>query len=251
VGCSSVTPLNTDGGATGKAGHDGGTGGASGSAGAAGSPPIGYCDTNADCEFRDGCCSGTCAAKTDPSPAPMVCTTACTIGLGASTCGCMNHQCSNASSCVVPGIGLCQYCPDGYQTGPEGCQTCECKPGDAGTDTATSGDGSTGALPACTWPASVDSRDAGAGACRAARTLLSCSAPNGAGEECTSDDPTQCSGDNGMPGVTFTCHDVCGAHEYGAACGSIGPGPTSDPPAGCRAAEATPAGVVFYCCPCL
>ena len=268
-----MSPLKPDGGAAGTAGGTGGTThGSAGSAGSSGSPgtagtsglggsgraggtggsqSIGYCDTDTDCVFHRSCCGEACTAKTDPSAPLMVCNVDCEFGPGAATCGCVDHQCSTASSCVVPRSGLCPYCPNGYLTGPGGCQTCQCKPGDAGTDTSSSGDGSTEALPACAWPASVNGHDAGAGACRAARTFLSCTAPNGVGEECTSDDPTQCSGGNGMPGVTFTCHDLCGPEEYGAACGSIGPGPISDPPAGCHGAEATPAGVVFYCCPCL
>ncbi|MEA2697754.1 MAG: hypothetical protein QOI66_2025 [Myxococcales bacterium] len=113
------------------------------------------------------------------------------------------------------------------------------------------GGADTGTLPACNWPAELDGHDAGAGACVAARTLLSCAGANGVSEECISDDPNQCAGENAMPGVSFTCHDLCGPDEYGAVCGSVGPGPISDPPAGCHNAQPTPAGTIFYCCPCL
>ena len=114
--------------------------------------------------------------------------------------------------------------------------------GDVGADT--------GALPACRWPAGLDGHDAGRGACVAARTFLSCAGPNGIVEECISDDPKQCAGENGMPGVSFTCHDLCRPDEYGAVCGSVGPGPISDPAAGCHGAAPTPGGTIFYCCPC-
>ncbi len=112
-------------------------------------------------------------------------------------------------------------------------------------------DGGAGAAATCAWPASLDSRDAGAGACQPAHALLSCTGGN-LTELCLSDDPTQCPGDNAVPNVTFNdCHDLCGSQEYAVVCGSVGPGPISDPPAGCHGAEATPAGIVFYCCPCL
>ena len=105
-------------------------------------------------------------------------------------------------------------------------------------------------LPACAWPASLVDENAGRGACHAARALLSCVGSNQTFEDCLSNDPAACPGPASMPGVTFTCHDVCAPHEYGVACGSIGPGPISDPPAGCHDPLATPAGIVFYCCPC-
>jgi len=46
----------------------------------------------------------------------------------------VNHKCSSASACVVPGSGLCPACANGYVAGPEGCQTCGCAPADAGAD---------------------------------------------------------------------------------------------------------------------
>jgi hypothetical protein len=111
-------------------------------------------------------------------------------------------------------------------------------------------DGGADALAACTWPASLDSQDAGAGACQPAHALLSCTDGN-VTELCLSDDPTRCPGVSALPGVTVdNCHDLCDPQEFAVVCGSVGPGPTNDPPAGCHGAEATPAGIVFYCCPC-
>src|ERR1017187_8197176 len=82
-----------------------------------------------------------------------------------------------------------------------------------------------GALPACTWPASLDPTDADNGQCTAARTLLGCSGgDSGVQEGCISNDPTQCpAGPVTVPGVSFTCHDQCAPTEYGVVCGSIGP----------------------------
>lgn len=175
TGCSSTT-LKPDAGA-GQAGHDGGagaTGTAGGGAGAAGGGTagstgtagvtgaaggaagvggtggaggeVGACDTDEDCVFHTVCCGGTCTAKTDPSPAPMVCSTSCVINLGPATCGCVNHKCSSMSACIVPGSGLCPYCPNGYLTGATGCQTCQCAGGDAGLDSSTDGGGDAHAL---------------------------------------------------------------------------------------------------------
>jgi hypothetical protein len=103
-------------------------------------------------------------------------------------------------------------------------------------------------LPACTWPASLDPTDAGNGQCRAARAFVSCDLSNGGIQGCLSNDPAHCP--DQQPGTTQTCHDQCGAHEYGIACGAMGVGLTSPPPEGCRNMNATPGGIVFYCCPC-
>jgi hypothetical protein len=89
-----------------------------------------------------------------------------------------------------------------------------------------------------------------AGACRTARALLSCQGSNGVGQGCISDDPTQCPGPNAMPGVTFTCQNQCTERQYAVACGSVG-GASADPPAGCGGGSSTPAGIAFYCCPCV
>src|SRR4030081_3933934 len=81
------------------------------------------------------------------------------------------------------------------------------------------------ALPACTWPASLDPSDASDGRCVAARAYLTCTAPGGGGAACISNDLTQCPGSAGE-----TCEDQCHADEYGAACGKVGPGSSPAPP---------------------
>ena len=92
--------------------------------------------------------------------------------------------------------------------------------------------------------------DGGPGACGSARAVVDCEFPNGAGCDCLTDNAT-CDG----CGAGATCTNKCKANEYAASCGSVGPGDPSityaDPPAGCRLGLATPAGVAFYCCPCL
>ncbi len=263
LGCGSGASL-TDGGSKGAAGRDasdgdhpmsdhpmgsGGNGGGAGAglAGAGGTVALGFCDTFADCELRSGCCGGSCESKTDPKETlgdnHPVCATICGAPLpGPPTCGCVDHRCSNASECLAIGAGECPYCPFGYQPGADGCQTCTCKQGDAGLEAAP--------VVACHWPVSLDAADAGRGACRPARFSLSCLAPNGVGEECVSDDPTHCAGDTAMPGVSFTCHNLCAPNEYAVQCGSVGPGPISDPPAGCHGGLASPGGTISYCCPC-
>ena len=105
-------------------------------------------------------------------------------------------------------------------------------------------------LPACTWPAALDDPDAGRGSCHPARALLSCDSTAGVFEECASDNLDHCADDSATPAIAFTCHDRCGLNEYAAVCGSIGPGPISDPPAGCHTQLASPGGTVSYCCPC-
>jgi hypothetical protein len=83
------------------------------------------------------------------------------------------------------------------------------------------------------------------GACAAGRALLSCESPMGGGCTCVTDDV--CGGCDIVP-----CVNKCKAGEYAVACGGP-PNPNityDDPPAGCRADLPTPAGSVFYCCPC-
>lgn len=91
-------------------------------------------------------------------------------------------------------------------------------------------------------PADASTRDV----CVAARTWLSCDSNGGATELCLSEDASHCPGND--PGAN--CRNACKPSEYVAACGGVGPGPVPDPPAGCRAVGAVPAGVAFYCCPC-
>jgi len=135
----------TAGGGTAGAGTAGGGGSAAGAGGGAGAGgALGACDKDEDCVFHSVCCGGTCNAKTDPAAAPMVCATSCVISFGPATCGCVNHKCSGESACIVPGSGLCPYCPNGYLTGVTGCQTCQCAGGDAGPDSATTDSASDG-----------------------------------------------------------------------------------------------------------
>lgn len=116
------------------------------------------------------------------------------------------------------------------------CCPCANEPADSGVK-----------LPACTWPSSLDGDASSRTACHAARALVSCGLPNGAGEMCLSGNPTTCPGGNQVGGP---CEDKCRPDEYAAACGGVGPGPVPDPPPGCRTIGAVPAGIVYYCCPC-
>jgi len=95
--------------------------------------------------------------------------------------------------------------------------------------------------------------------CGAARAYVNCTASNGAGLACLSNDPTQCAGsDMVSPGCSsntgcasgFSCDDACHPDEFGVSCGAIGPAPGPDVPPMCRTVAPTPAGVVFACCPC-
>jgi hypothetical protein len=95
--------------------------------------------------------------------------------------------------------------------------------------------GTTGALPACTWPAGLGTLDASVdGACTAARAYYSC--PN-------LDYPS-----NG-PGMS-NCQDACGPGEYAVICGGVIGGPRPSPPSGCRTLPANPSGEINVCCPC-
>jgi hypothetical protein len=107
-----------------------------------------------------------------------------------------------------------------------------------------------GALTLCPHPASLD--DGGPGACTIGRASLTCTLPSGVGCGCVSDG-TSC--DDCGPGSGATCQNQCNDNEYAAACGGP-PRPDAStsyasPPPGCRSIAPTPAGVVFYCCPCL
>jgi hypothetical protein len=104
---------------------------------------------------------------------------------------------------------------------------------------------SSGALPACSWPASLnDSRTT----CSASRAQVSCTYPNGSGCGCTTSGAIECAGCG--PNSGATCQDQCAATEYAVACGGVGPGPVPDPPSSCRFTGAVPAGIAYYCCPC-
>ncbi len=68
---------------------------------------------------------------------------------------------------------------------------------------------------------------------------------------CVSND-AQCDTSNTNITGPFSCQNHCSPTEFGIICGSVGPnpGPEVTPPPTCRAVVPTPAGVVFYCCPC-
>ncbi len=120
--------------------------------------------------------------------------------------------------------------------------------GSGGATTTATGTGGATVLPACTWPTSFDPVDAGGdGQCTAGRAFLSCAGPGGIHMLCLSDNATQC------PKPTpdgYTCTDECHPDEFGAGCGHLRPGAQPPAPAGCRTLGPTPAGPVFYCCPC-
>lgn len=134
----------------------------------------------------------------------------------------------------------------------------------ANAASATTTDGSV-ALPACTWPASLDptdaATDAASGQCMAARTYLSCQLSSDLFEDCASDNALQCpptwamasgstSGSDAASDASFTCVNQCHASEYFVGCGGPGPGPWPDLPSGCRALLGAFGGGVTGCCPC-
>lgn len=85
------------------------------------------------------------------------------------------------------------------------------------------------------------------GSCGAGRALIDCEAPNGSGCGCMTDGTT-CPG----CGTGATCTNKCAADEYVVSCGGIGPTTSQfNPPAACHFAGAVPAGIAYYCCPCL
>jgi len=112
-------------------------------------------------------------------------------------------------------------------------------------------------LPTCPL---FDPADASFMGCGAARAYVNCTASNGGGMACLSNDPTQCltGGAMASPGCSssggcassFTCSDGCNADEFGVSCGAIGPSAGPSVPSTCRTVAPTPAGVVFACCPC-
>jgi hypothetical protein len=114
--CGSVS-TSSDGGGAGKGGQ-GGTAGAGHAAGA----------------------SGTAGAGTAGSGGGG----AGVAGAGGSDGG------LDGPACAPTGGGACVYCPNGYLTGPGGCATCSCKPGDAGVvaDAAAEGPANPAGCPA-------------------------------------------------------------------------------------------------------
>ena len=119
--------------------------------------------------------------------------------------------------------------------------------GDAGPDVvATAQDGGTTALPACSWPTSLDG-EPGDGRCHAKRHHLRCegaSSTGGVTVLCISNDPTRCAGaESSLPDVALTCRDLCAPQEYGLVCGRVGPGGSAmEPPPGCTDRGITPGG---------
>jgi len=79
------------------------------------------------------------------------------------------------------------------------------------------------ALPACTWPASLDRPDVYTTACVASRTEEKCD-------------------------TAGNCTNECIPTEYAVSCG--GPGGGVPLPSGCRSLLAGPGGSVQGCCPC-
>jgi hypothetical protein len=136
------------------------------------------------------------------------------------------------------------------------CGGSEAATTDSQANGSTANSAGDAALPAC---ANLDSNDASYESCGAARAFVSCTAPNGGGMGCLSNDPTQCPGPAAVtPGCssttgcasTWTCVDVCHADEFAVSCGAIGPQAGPAVPSTCRVTAPTPGGVVFACCPC-
>jgi len=105
-----------------------------------------------------------------------------------------------------------------------------------------------GLAPACRFAPGLASSDAGSSreACIGARALLSCQEPSGFGTGCLSDDRNLCAGLAGS-----SCQNECAESEYVVQCGGVGPGNVPDPPSECKFASAIPAGIAYYCCPCV
>ena len=109
-------------------------------------------------------------------------------------------------------------------------------------------------FPECPWPTSLTADESAAPACRSAsRTVLTCTDPTDVTETCLTNDPAACpdTGPSASHGP-WLCQRLCSPQEFGIICGSVGPTslPDPQPPAGCHDVLPTPAGVVFYCCPC-
>jgi hypothetical protein len=94
--------------------------------------------------------------------------------------------------------------------------------------------------------------DASTSTCSVDQALLSCTSPDGSSTEvCLSDNINGCPDDTAVGNCTSECPNG----EYAAACGGPptdgGAAPSNAPPASsCHDPQPTPAGVIFYCCPC-
>lgn len=139
--------------------------------------------------------------------------------------------CSSASRSSSPGSDGGGMTIDGASDGPI-------------SETGVGSVGNDGALPACTWPASLD--DAAPRQCSAARAYVACEfTGGGGGTDCMSNDSITCPGASGA-----SCTDLCNAKEYAVGCGGVGPAPSPPLPAGCRGLPSGPGGGVSGCCPC-
>lgn len=116
---------------------------------------------------------------------------------------------------------------------------------DGGADPKATAVGANETTGECSWPAALDTADAAAGECRAARHHLTCRRAAGGFVSCLSNDPTVCPNGEGT-----ACESKCAAGEYAIACGAVGPGSWPQPPAHCRNVGTTPGGISFACCPC-
>lgn len=120
----------------------------------------------------------------------------------------------------------------------------------AGCSGAPAGQPDAEAAPACAWPSALDRAHASDGQCVAGRAYLSCTAADGSGQACLTDDVTHCP-DPSATGQSYpTCQNLCSADEYAVACGGPGPGPWPTPPSGCRVLPSGPGGGSIACCPC-
>ena len=194
----------------------------------------------ADAGTDAGCVVGpcpllpVCPAGSHFVTPPCGCTTCEPLDAGQSDATvCPPHSCPPMAACVSGNV-----IPD--PSNPCGCLMCA--PVDAAADGAVATDSTS-----CTWPASLNPRDASDGQCTAARAYVNCTFADGSGELCLSDDPTGCPNSPVSPGGA--CQNQCSSTEYAVQCGKIGPS-SFEAPAGCRMASATPGGIAFYCCPC-
>jgi hypothetical protein len=234
------------------------------------------CRTNTDCRLFSDYCTGCDCRALGAGEVDPVCS-----GPGvrcfADPCLKQNAVCQAGRCAVAPGTSACAQRTQG---GPTSCKPLDVWSKDASQDCVASGlvlgevalrgdcgGGATqfvdytccaSAAPAtitvdgCSWPAALAANDATSGQCRgAARAVLSCTNADGGEGTCvTSDAACDTSGTN-VAGP-FTCQNHCSPSEFGIACGHVGVSsdPEVTPPPTCRAVIPTPAGVVFYCCPC-
>jgi hypothetical protein len=126
---------------------------------------------------------------------------------------------------------------------------------DAAADIWVVPDGGSVDIAGCSVPAAWTGPPDPSGRCQSASlAVLSCVDPAGESEDCLSNDVSQCPPSTGPTAIfsgPLTCHNLCGASEFGVVCGATGPGgPEVPDPVGCRGALSTTAGPTFFCCPC-